>query len=254
MPENDCIRYSLAGFKNLTLTENLPFVIDNNHYINAIQFDDDLTKITVYLKSGVHYLDKKPDIDLFVNQILFNLIAKTEIDIEYPSWYLESVCSGGKIELCEAIAIQESVIVFKQNKAENIYRIVTNSFTGMDKHSLLYNRIFYILKNQNIVVQFMSLYEILLENSRRIVNAGRGQKNVAKYLELHKDKYPFISFQPSRDPSRGWEEDTFTYIRNEIGHCEETNDLTAYKQAGSQITPYLIKNILIVLNDVIMLL
>lgn len=68
-----------------------------------------------------------------------------------------------------------------------------------------------------------------------------------------------FKLKPSRDPRKKSKkngeikmEDTFTYIRNEIGHSEETNDLNAYRTAGSQIDTQLIKNLLIVLNDMLL--
>ena len=66
-----------------------------------------------------------------------------------------------------------------------------------------------------------------------------------------KDKYDFLYFKPTRRTDKTFDEDCFTYIRNEIGHSEQSNDINLYKQLGSQITQRLIKNLLIVINDVI---
>ena len=254
MTTDNCVQYSFSGLKNLTLTENSEFEIKNNQYVNAILLDDDLKSVTIYLKDGVCYSDSKLEIELFLNQIFFNLIAKSEADITFPTWNLAYTKEGSNANLYDYFCLNEDIEVFRSNRAYNIYDIVVNSSTAINNHTLLYNRIFCVLQNPNIVVQFMSLYEILLDNARNVMRVGKGQINVAKYLELHKEDYPFVKFQPSRDQTRKWKEDTFTYIRNEIGHCEKTNDLVAYKKAGSKINTQLIKKLLIVLNDVIMLL
>lgn len=259
MLENNRIQYNLAGLKNFVLTENSPFEVENNQYIEAIQLDNNLTKMTLYLKDGVHYDDKAAEIDFFVKQIIFNLITKTETEIMCPDWYTEGVFENGELKIAEHIKIRESIAVFRSYNAESIYDTVVNSPTAIRKHAILYERIFGILQNENLVVQFMTLYQILLEETSRLAGSkSHGQGNVVNYLKVHESKYPFVQFQPSRDPRKKdkngkiLDEDTFTYIRNEIGHCEETNDLIAYKQAGLQITNAQIKNLLIVLNDVIL--
>lgn len=254
MPENNRVQYNLSGLKNLGLTENLLFKIADNQYIEAIHLDDDLTKVVVHLKDGVHYIDKASDIDSFVKQIFFNLVAKTDADIVCPNWYTEGIFENGKFEVTERMDFREEATVFRSYSAEGIYDTVVNSPTAIHKHAVLYERIFGVLQNENPVVQFMTLYQILLEETSRLAGGkSRGQSNIVNYLKVHESKYPFIQFQPSRDSrKKDRDEDTFTYIRNEIGHCEETNDFIAYKQAGQKITNALIKNILIVLNDVIM--
>ena len=256
MPESDRVQYNLSGLMNLTLNENSVFKVENNQYIEAIQLDNNLTKMTLYLKSGVHYDDNASEIDLFAKEIIFNLITKTETEIMCPDWYMEGVFENGKLKINERIKVREDVAVLRSYSAESIYNAVVTSPTAIRKHTVIYERIFGILQNENPVVQFMSLYQILLEQTNILAGIKDVDKydqiRVANYLKTHKSKYPFNTFQKSRKASRPWKEDKFTYIRNEIGHCEETNDVAAYKQAGSQITSDLIKNILLVLNDVIM--
>lgn len=254
MNNKNCVQYNLSGFQNLTLTDNMPYKIENNKFVDTVQLNDNLTKMILYLKPDVCYSKNEPDIDIFASQILFNLIAKTEVDIATPAWYVDGIFENGKNLLNEQIGFTETLTIFKSINAKRIYDIIVNSSNSIDKHQLIYERIFGILQNPNIIIQFMSLYQILLDNTIHIVGNGKGQRNIADYIKLHEEKYPFISFKESRDPrkkARGELEDTFTYIRNEIGHCEETNDLLAYIHAGNQITNQLIKNMLIVLNDVI---
>ena len=77
-------------------------------------------------------------------------------------------------------------------------------------------------------------------------------EDVIDYFTKNKDKYSFLRFSPTRRKGKNFDEDCFTYIRNEIGHCEETNDLNLYTQLGSTITQELIRQLVIVINDVIM--
>jgi len=255
MNENNYVQYDLKGFCNLKLRENVPYKVANDQYIDTIQLNDTLTKMILYLKNGISYKNNKEYIDIFARQIIFNLIAKTEADIDNPDWHIEGIFENREMFSGEQLGFRESVTVFRCIDAVKIYENLLNSPTSMNKHFLLYERIFSVLQNPNLVVQFMSLYQILLEKTTCVIGHGKGQKNVTDYFKLNKDKYPFIEFQPSRDPRKnGRDEDRFTYIRNKIGHCEETDDFAAYKKLGSIITNQLIKKMLIVLNDVIMLL
>ena len=252
--EGNYLQYNLTGLKNLTLCENFSFQIENNPYIETIRLADDLTKMTVYLKNGIFYGDNTSDIDSFVKQIIFNLIAKTDAEIVCPDWYAEGVFENGELRLAEHLKFQESIAVLRSYSAKSIYNIIINSPTAISKWPVLYERIFGILQNENIVVQFMSLYQILFEQTNFLARGKNvdkyGQKAVADYIKANKSKYPFVTFQKSRKASRTWKEDNFTYIRNEIGHCEKTNDINAYKMAGLQVDLRLIKNLLTVLNDV----
>ncbi|AVK48996.1 hypothetical protein AXY43_13735 [Clostridium sp. MF28] len=78
------------------------------------------------------------------------------------------------------------------------------------------------------------------------------QRNVVDYIKDNKNRYEFVYFKPTRRINRNFEEDCFTYIRNEIGHSEETNDLELYKELGSNISQNLIKNLILIINDAIL--
>ena len=96
----------------------------------------------------------------------------------------------------------------------------------------------------------MSLYQFLLD----LLSEGHtypAQSYVTEYFKNNIDKYPYVSFKPTRRKNKEFNEDIFTYIRNEIGHSEETDDLELYENMGKQINNQLIKNLVHVLNDVI---
>jgi hypothetical protein len=113
----------------------------------------------------------------------------------------------------------------------------------------LYERIFKTLFNPVKVVQFLSLYQLLYE----LLSKGKSypaQRYVTEYIENNRDRYPTIEFKSSRKNDKN--EDSLTYLRNELTHCEDTNDFNLYSQLGNQISDSVIKQIIIVLNDVIM--
>lgn len=89
------------------------------------------------------------------------------------------------------------------------------------------------------------LYELIARKNRK-----SSQKNITKYIKNNKDRYPTIGFRKSRKAD--YDEDYLTYLRNEIGHCEDTNDFELYATLGNQISDEVIKLIIKVLNDLIL--
>lgn len=254
--ERNYVEYSLSGFSGLSLENNEPFETKNSPYIESIKLSDNLDTITVNLKKDVDFnqdREKREKIELFLKEMLFNLIIKDEVDIDCPKWRLENVCGNNKIALFEGIHCEEEMMVDRQQNSKPIYDFIVNSPTAIENNQLLYKRIFNILQNPNLIVQFMSLYEILYEKIQDIIDEGYGQEKVVLYLEHNEAKYPFVKFMPSRKKSKkGKKEDCFTYLRNQIAHCEKKDDVEEYKKIGLEITTRKIKGLLIVLNDVIM--
>jgi len=241
MCENTILQYKLSGFENLRLTKNHPQEI-NSVLIKTILINDDLTALTVVLNDGVHYSSNKTDIELYLDHICFNFIARSDADLLFPIRVLEVVKENNTINASEHVEIRESVTITRSIPASTIYDTVLNSQTLMKKNAVLYERIFKTLHNPNLIVQFMSLYQLLME----LLSKGRAkieQKNVMEYLRSHKTQYPFVSFKPTRRKNANFEEDSFTFFRNEIGHSEETNDMNLYKTLGSQISSQYIKSL-----------
>jgi hypothetical protein len=249
--EENYLQYNLNGFNNLKLRENKPFEIENT-YIKSICFNDDLTILTVVLNDNVNYQKNGKEIELYLDHISFNLIINMETDINIPFRRLEVIKDGTSLNLSEHVTIREEVTISRVLPADRIYHAIVDSDTAIEDHSLFYKRIFKTLHNPNLIAQFMSLYQFLMEllaRERKRVE----QKNVVEYFKNHADKYPFITFEPTRrkNITNSFDEDYFTYIRNEIGHSEDTNDMELYTSLGKKITSRLIKQLVTVLNDVI---
>lgn len=252
--EGNYVQYKLSGFSGLELKENEPCEIENNPYVKSVELNNDLTAVTINLRDGVDFEENKGNIELFLKELIFNLIIKTEADVEHPNWSIEYVRNGNMITVNEHIFIHDAVTVLRLVRANSVYSSILDSPTAIVNKQLLYERIFCILQNPNLVVQFMSLYEILSEMVQKIIKNGEGQEKVGNYFKSTMGKYSFIvKFYPSTKPGKnGKSEDLFTYTRNAIAHCEDKNDLNEYKRIGSQVTSKMIKDLLLVLNDVIM--
>lgn len=243
------VQYKLHGFNNLILKENIQYEIDHP-LIRSIHISDDITSMIVHLNDNIHYKEHHIDIERYLNHICFNLIIQTEAELSQPVRILECIHDDNTISCYEHVRILDNVKIVRNYDAEGIYHKIIDSQTSFDKHYIKYERIFHILHNPNKIMQFMSLYQFLLD----LLSEGKEhpqQRYITEYFTNNKEKYPLVSFKPTRRPNRDFDEDMFTYIRNEIGHCEETNDFALYEKIGTQITGPLIKDLVSVLNDVI---
>ena len=220
----------------------------------CIHISDDVKKLTVELKDEIAYKDNHSEIESYLNQICFNMIIDSNVNLNYPYRKIECINDSNEneqkeIKVFETITLKDEISIQRYIGAQDFYQSIINKQTAMDKHSVLYERIFKTLFNPIKVVQFLSLYQFLYE----LLSKGKpypAQKYITEYIYEHKDKYPHINFKPSRKSSK--DEDSLTYLRNEIGHCEDTNDFELYSQLGTQIRDSVIKQTITVLNDVIM--
>ncbi|MGD9567810.1 MAG: hypothetical protein AB7V48_05730 [Sedimentibacter sp.] len=248
------LQYRLHGFENITLTDNDYYPV-NNHLFKSILLSDDVKQMTVGLKDGITYEEYKNEIDAYLNQICFNMIINSNVSLNAPYRTIEIIQdkeennTQNEVRVFDYITFKDEIIIQRHIGAQSFYENIINQPTSMDKHFVLYERIFKTLFNPVKVVQFLSLYQLLYE----LLSKGKShpaQRYVTEYIENNKDRYPAIEFKPSRKNNK--KEDSMTYLRNEITHCEDTNDFNLYSQLGDQISDAVIKQIIIVLNDVIM--
>lgn len=250
------LQYKLHGFERLTLTDNDNYYPMNNDLFKSIHISNDVKQLTVELNDGITYNEYKSQIDTYLNQICFNMITDPNISLNSPFRCIEIVKdkddadNEGETKVFEYITLKDELILIQNSiGAEGFYKSVIDGKTAIDKNFVLYERMFKTLFNPIKVVQFLSLYQLLFE----LLSKGKkypAQHYVTEYIKKNKDKYPQIGFKSSRKNAK--KEDSLTYLRNEIGHCEDTNDFNLYSQLGSQISDAVIKQILIVLNDVIL--
>lgn len=249
------LQYRLHGFERITLTDNSEYYPIDTHLFKSIYLSDDLKQMTVELKDGITYEECNTEIEAYLNQICFNMIINSNVDLNSPNRTIEIIqdkennYAQKEVKIFDYATFREELFIQKDIEANSFYESIVNKPTAMDKHFLLYERIFKTLLNPICVVQFLSLYQFLNELLSK-EKPHPAQANVVRYIQNHKDRYPHISFKPSRKD--GKDEDSLTYLRNEISHAEDTNDYNLYTDLGTQITDFQIKQIIIVLNDVIM--
>lgn len=248
------LQYGLHGFERITLTNNGEYYPINNHLFKSIHLSDDVKQMTVELKDGITYEEYKSEIEAYLNQICFNMIINSDVGLNAPYRTIEIIqdkennTAQKEVKIFDYATFRDEVIIEKHTGANSFYESIVNKPTAIDKHFLLYERIFKTLFNPIRVVQFLSLYQFLYE----LLSKGKprpAQAYVVEYIQNHKDRYPHIGFKLSR--KNGKDEDSLTYLRNEISHAEDTNDFNLYSQLGTQITDFQIKQILMILNDVI---
>lgn len=241
----------LYGFKNLTIMENKNYPI-KNELIKSIKLNDNLESIQIELKDGITYTGHEDEIKSYLYHICFNLIIRTEVFYTMPMYSIDLIHENNKdLKAKDILNIRGVCEIRRDYSADDIYYKITNSSTNIEKNIMKYERIFKTLHNPNKIVQFMSLYQFLME----LLQGDKeypSQKNVTEYLRKKEKEYDFISFKKTRKKGQNFDEDYFTYKRNEIGHSEETNDLNLYRKLGSEIDQQTIKNLVIVINDVIM--
>lgn len=248
---NRYLKYTLVGFKFkhlTTLEDNHGFMVSHD-IIKSITVSNNLDYLIAELHDGVNISDKEEEIDTYLNHICFNLILDKDVEFQSPYRKLELFKDEDKIETNERLVFKDCFSFKVTTTANDLYNNIINNETAMGKHFLKYERIFKILHNPSKVIQFLSLYEFLKE----LLSEGKDkveQKNVTDYFKVK--NYKFISFKKTRrDVKYKFCEDSFTYLRNELAHCESTNDLELYRKLGSDINNDLIRNMLVVLNDII---
>ena len=256
--EGPFVKYTIYGLTGCSIAENKKALI-HNPYVKSMLVSDDFSYLIFELQEGISYKNDKIFIDALAQKTLFNILSQTEIEFFAPSIGLELYKENANLRINEAVKLCESISIHRSIGAESIYKSITSTHSGFDKYPVQYYKIMSILQNPNTIIQFLSLYQILLEETEKLNKQNnfvgpngtpfKGQRNVIEYFKHHISKYPFIKFRQSRDYDRP--EDSITYLRNEIGHCEDFNDLSSYQRLGSTIKYSTIKNLLKVLSDVL---
>lgn len=246
------LQYNLTGLSSLTLKDLKDYSVEHD-CISGISLSNDLKTLTVYLNKGIIYDENKDAIEQYVNYLFLNLLIKTEVCFNHPTIHLQVIKdgSGKSFTLSDSLTMSGSLNIVRSIKADSIYNKIMPLKDEYNYNFFKYTRIISTLNNSNLIVQFMSLYQYLMELLSEQKNRIE-QINVVNYFKNNKDKYPFIEFKKTRRPGKSFEEDSFTYMRNEIGHIENSDDIDLYKRMGKNIDQQTIKNLVCVLNDVIM--
>ncbi len=141
--------------------------------------------------------------------------------------------------------MRDECYLFKTISAKTIYDKGLSCRTNFEEYEALYKELFYILHSPHKVIQFMGLYDIMAE----LICSPISQKRVHDYFGRNKNKYPFITFEPSRKDTNK-KEDSLTYLRNAIAHSRQAG-ISEYLEISDTISDEHIKCLLIVINDLL---
>lgn len=83
------------------------------------------------------------------------------------------------------------------------------------------------------------LYDFLMEIVSQ--NNRKEQRRVGDFLK--EGKIENISWHPTKRPGKTFQEDTFTYLRNEIAHAEFDNNFEEYEKVSNKVNGKLIQHL-----------
>lgn len=247
------ISYKVIKISGVQLEEDTIFDL-NHDQLDSVFVDAHLNTVTIYVKTGVHFNEAVPAFKEFMHQFLLGIILHSNVIIDSPEYREVSRYQreDSIVSYSSNITVQSSYsAVHIYNGAKLLNHVIETGQTRLNSNNkLLYRRLYSIMKNSNRIVKFMALYEFLLD----VVSKGKAkkeQRNVGVFIKsqnLHKrsDK---ISFHTTRRKNKNFQEDIFTYYRNEIAHAEFENNFTQYERLAQNIDNQIIKQ-LIVLIDV----
>lgn len=253
------VKYSMHGFnrKNkaesngkqfeFTFSDNEPYVYTDHPFLDRVFINDTITEITFYLQPGKFCEDYEEQIRVELEKICFNLITYSELPILQPLCRLETAINedGSKVHFNDHMPLRDEVYIFKTSSAKGIYDAGLQHQTNFADCEAVYKEIFWILHSPHKVIQFMGLYDIMAE----LICSPISQSKVHDYFGKNKNKYPFITFEPSqKDPSKN--EDSLTHLRNAIAHSQQIGT-QKYLEVSRSISDEHIKRLLRVINDLL---
>ena len=256
---SSCIKYSMHGFNrknkaNLngnhfeyTLSDNAPYIYKDHPILESVYIGDHITDITFYLLPGKEAVDYIDEITIELERICFNLISNSELPILQPYCVCEFVINGDgtQVKIYEKIKLWDELFAFKTISAKSLYECGMEYVTDFQENRAMYRELFWILQSPHKVIQFMGLYDIMAS----LISTPISQRRVHDYFGMNKSKYPFVTFSPSKkDPTKN--EDCFTHLRNSIAHSKQVG-VTEYLQIAAGVSDNHIKQLLIVINDLL---
>ena len=254
------IRYKMQGFnvsqenvsssRSLRLKNNSPYYYKNHNIFESVFIDSNFSTITFTMLPNLEAKDYLNEISDELEKICFNIIAYSEVSTLQPFCSVEMITNvqGKKIEMKDTFSLRDRLKIHVEIESSSFYESVMNKNTPVSDYKAIYKELFLILHNPHEVIQFIALYDILL-NLICSPNKGNKQKQVHDFFGKNKSKYPYIQFFPcNNDPSKN--EDTFTHLRNNIAHSKSAG-IHKFYETSQSITHMEIASILQVINDII---
>ena len=245
------VEYEIKGFNSkndISITCNNPYLYNNHKFLYSFIIKDDFTRIIFSLKKGLDAYNYLAEIEIEMERICFNLITYESVSVFQPIWFLKKIKTNQKkSSFEEKILFYESLdIKIRLSSSEFYSSIISgkNLITDSKKRTI-YKFIFDILQTPNLVIQYMTLYDLLKKLVSK--NSEPIQRDVIEFFERYKNKYTDVTWEASRK-CKNKKEDCFTYLRNQISHSQ---DLSAGIIKGLDVNERKIKYLVRVINDIL---
>lgn len=239
---NKTITYRLEGIKGIELTNVDPLLIVDD-YIESFYLDVKLDKLYIKLKKEVDFEDVYNHINDFAHRISMSLLLINNIDIGNPRIFLEqtgviNVNISAKIDFIK-IEINDDGIFCNQ---------LFDYSKSLQVNDYAILRTIELLKIDDRIIQFMGLYNLILE----LVPIGKqksNQKIVVNFFKNNREKYGIRLLPSTRYDTSDDVEDELTQIRNEIAHQDRIRDINKIQSISEKITPRLMQKMIMVISD-----
>ena len=240
-----------SGFKHIVrLNNNSEYNYQNHSFLQSVFIDDEFKRITFTLLPDKNAKDFQDEIEDELEKICFNIITYSDISTSVPFCELETITDevGETMDIHDKIQFYDCISSCRcAIETSDFYELIMSKNTPLSDNKAKYKELFYVLHNPHKTIQFIALYDILL-NLICSPNESNRQKRVRDFFGKNRNKYPFIKFHKREDSEKT--EDTFTYIRNLIAHSQEIG-IDAFLKISDSIRDKDISNILSVINDII---
>lgn len=166
MGDKSFVKYTLSGFSGLEIQECSEPVEVKNKVVDSYMFSKDLSSLTIYLKPENYYELNAELVEDFKNQLLYKLLSFQNVENNEYSCIIEQIVDADKNKLAAFDSIQlEHVLIGKVSLlAKDFYKELEDTQVTINACNRgVYQRVLCIMQNPNKVMQFMQLYEVLLE-------------------------------------------------------------------------------------------
>lgn len=232
------------------LKNNKPVKIQNNDIIDEMFISDDIDSLTLYLKNNKYYEDYTDEINTFLYKICFNMLININVYFNIPYYIITSYTQKDNSTLIkDKIGLYEKVDMklFDGDPANNFYKSIIETDNAIEIKKVKYERLFKILHNDNMVSRFMALYQYLQDLVKELYKNNskqfKGQSSVIDYLYQCGENLNF--------ENKNRHEDVYTHFRNRIAHAEDTDNMDEYVVINKEINIEIIRNLLIIINELI---
>ena len=249
------IKYEIIGISGINLKDDYKYKV-NNEIIDSVLVAKDLRGITLYLKENkLNKIIEKRCSD-FIEEYLLKLCIHPDIEVDNPSYKISSTYiinedDNNILTFKESLTFKDSVkincIYNKDNFDADIFN--TNKLSSNQEADIEYKKLISILKNSNKVTRYLLLYEQLLDLVSKDKKRKK-QKNVTDFIKENQYKFSNtnIEFYKTRRKNANFEEDKYTYYRDEISHAEFDYDYEKYEKLTNDLTNNFINEIIEIIN------